>query len=84
MTPDLAGIERRALAATRGEWTSAAHIDSYATVTLALVARIRRAEEALTLARSICADAFKDTGMDWDAETMAIIDAALTPMDPTP
>ena len=44
MTPDLDEIERRALAATQGEWTNAAHIDSYANVTLALVARIRELE----------------------------------------
>jgi len=33
---------------------------------------------ALKLARSICHDAFKDTGMEWDEESMATIDAAIS------
>ena len=34
--------------------------------------------EALKLARCICVDAFKDTLMEWDTESMAIIDAAIS------
>lgn len=33
---------------------------------------------ALKLARCICADAFKDTLMEWDTDSMAIIDAAIS------
>jgi hypothetical protein len=33
--------------------------------------------EALKLARSICHDAFKDTAMEWDEESMGVIDAAI-------
>lgn len=32
---------------------------------------------ALRLARSICHDAFKDTAMEWDEESMGVIDAAI-------
>ena len=33
---------------------------------------------ALKLARCICADAFKDSAMEWDDEAMAEIDAAIS------
>ena len=32
---------------------------------------------ALRLARCICEDAFKDTAMEWDEESMGVIDAAI-------
>lgn len=42
-----------------------------------LLALIGEQYAALKLARSICHDAFKDTAMEWDAESMAVIDAAI-------
>lgn len=32
---------------------------------------------ALKLAKSICQDAFKDTAMDWDDQSMSLINAAI-------
>lgn len=52
--------------------------EAAATITR-LEAEVVRLREALQLARFICHDAFKDTCMEWDAQSMAVIDAALQP-----
>jgi len=42
-----------------------------------LLALIGEQHAALRTARSICHDAFKDTGMEWDDEAMTAIDAVI-------